>query len=176
MPNNFRHDPSSLQHLTGSVERVTFHSEATGFFVIRAKVAGHRDLVTVTGNTPSITTGEYIECQGVWFNDVNHGMQFKTHQVKTIIPTTQEGMEKYLGSGMVKGIGPGFARRLVRFFGDAVFDVIERHPERLLELSGIGKKTPATDYRRLGRAESGQGDHGLFAVARCGHRQGGENI
>lgn len=140
MPNNFRHDPSSLQHLTGSVERVTFHSEETGFFVVRAKVAGHRDLVTVTGNTPSITTGEYIECQGVWFNDVNHGMQFKTHQVKTIIPTTQEGMEKYLGSGMVKGIGPGFARRLVRFFGDAVFDVIERHPERLLALSGIGKK------------------------------------
>ncbi|MFT4466140.1 MAG: helix-hairpin-helix domain-containing protein [Sodalis sp. (in: enterobacteria)] len=140
MPNNFRHDPSSLQHLTGSVERVTFHSEATGFFVVRAKVAGHRDLVTVTGNTPAITTGEYIECQGVWFNDVNHGMQFKTHQVKTIIPTTQEGMEKYLGSGMVKGIGPGFARRLVRFFGDAVFDVIERHPERLLTLSGIGKK------------------------------------
>lgn len=140
MPNNFRHDPSSLQHLTGSVERVTFHSEETGFFVVRAKVAGHRDLVTVTGNTPAITTGEYIECQGVWFNDVNHGMQFKTHQVKTIIPTTQEGMEKYLGSGMVKGIGPGFARRLVRFFGDAVFDVIERHPERLLELSGIGKK------------------------------------
>lgn len=140
MPNNFRYDPSSLQHLTGSVERVTFHSEETGFFVVRAKVAGHRDLVTVTGNTPSITTGEYIECQGVWFNDVNHGMQFKTHQVKTIIPTTQEGMEKYLGSGMVKGIGPGFARRLVRFFGDAVFDVIERHPERLLALSGIGKK------------------------------------
>ncbi|MEN3262672.1 ATP-dependent RecD-like DNA helicase [Sodalis endosymbiont of Spalangia cameroni] len=140
MPNNFRHDPSSLQHLTGSVERVTFHSEETGFFVVRAKVAGHRDLVTVTGNTSSITTGEYIECQGVWFNDVNHGMQFKTHQVKTIIPTTQEGMEKYLGSGMVKGIGPGFARRLVRFFGDAVFDVIERHPERLLALSGIGKK------------------------------------
>lgn len=140
MPNNFRHDPSSLQHLTGNVERVTFHSEETGFFVVRAKVAGHRDLVTVTGNTPSITTGEYIECQGVWFNDVNHGMQFKTHQVKTIIPTTQEGMEKYLGSGMVKGIGPGFARRLVSFFGDAVFDVIERHPERLLALSGIGKK------------------------------------
>ncbi|MEN3262496.1 ATP-dependent RecD-like DNA helicase [Sodalis endosymbiont of Spalangia cameroni] len=140
MPNNFRHEPSSLQHLTGSVERVTFHSEETGFFVVRAKVAGHRDLVTVTGNTPSITTGEYIECQGVWFNDVNHGMQFKTHQVKTIIPTTQEGMEKYLGSGMVKGIGPGFARLLVRFFGDAVFDVIERHPERLLALSGIGKK------------------------------------
>lgn len=138
--NNFCHNQPSPQLLTGSVERVTFHSKITGFFVARVKVAGHRDLVTVTGSIPTITSGEYIECCGVWINDINHGIQFKTHQVKTIIPTTQEGMEKYLGSGMVKGIGPAFARRLISFFGGAVFDVIERHPERLLELSGIGKK------------------------------------
>ncbi|CAK8742656.1 ATP-dependent RecD-like DNA helicase [Sodalis praecaptivus] len=143
--------------------------------MVRAKVAGHRDLVTVTGNTPAITTGEYIECQGVWFNDVNHGMQFKTHQVKTIIPTTQEGMEKYLGSGMVKGIGPGFARRLVRFFGDAVFDVIERHPERLLALSGIGKNA-SNRLPSPGQSRKWSGKSWSFAVARCGHRQGGANI
>lgn len=141
MPNNFCHDrPSPPQSLTGSVERVTFHSEATGFFVVKAKVSSHRDLVTVIGNTPSITSGEYIECLGVWFNDVKYGIQFKSYQVKTIIPTTEEGMKKYLASGMVKGIGPGFARKLVCCFGDAVFDVIEHHPERLLKLSGIGKK------------------------------------
>ncbi|CUX96933.1 ATP-dependent RecD-like DNA helicase (plasmid) [Candidatus Doolittlea endobia] len=108
--------------------------------MIKAKVMGHRNLITITGNTQSITIGEYIECQGVWFNDANHGMQFKAYQIKTMIPTTQERIEKYLGSGILRGIGPGFARRLVRFFGDAIFDVIEHEPERLLTLSGIGKE------------------------------------
>lgn len=140
MTNNIRNDNRSPQHLTGSVERVTFHSETTGFFVIKAKVTGYWDLVTVIGNAPSITIGEYIECFGAWFNDVKHGLQFKTYQVQAIIPTTQEGMEKYLASGIVKGIGPSFSRRLLRLFGNTVFNVIERHPERLLELSGIGKK------------------------------------
>lgn len=140
MPNNFSHDLPSAQRLLGSVERVTFHSENTGFFVARVKVKGYLDLVTVTGKIPVIRTGEHIECQGVWFNDVNYGVQFKTYLVKTIIPTTQEGLEKYLGSGMMNGIGPCFARLLVSRFGDDVFDVIERHPERLLTIAGIGKK------------------------------------
>jgi exodeoxyribonuclease V alpha subunit len=140
MQNNLRHDVQSPEHITGSVERVTFHSEESGFFVVRAKVVGHPDLITVTGNTPSITAGEYIECVGVWFNDAKHGIQFKTHHVKTIIPTTLEGMEKYLGSGMVKGIGPSLAQRLIKFFGEAVFDVIEQYPEKLLTMEGIGKK------------------------------------
>lgn len=140
MQNNLRHDVQSPEHITGSVERVTFHSEESGFFVVRAKVVGHPDLITVTGNTPSITAGEYIECVGVWFNDAKHGIQFKTHHVKTIIPTTLEGMEKYLGSGMVKGIGPSLAQRLIKFFGETVFDVIEQYPEKLLTMEGIGKK------------------------------------
>ncbi|WP_329604986.1 SF1B family DNA helicase RecD2 [Spartinivicinus ruber] len=126
--------------MSGPVERVTFHSEASGFFVIRVKVKGQRDLVTVTGNTPSITASEYIEATGIWINDPKHGVQFQAKTIKTIVPTTLEGIEKYLGSGMVKGIGPHFAKRLVKAFGDAVFDVIEQTPERLLELEGIGKK------------------------------------
>ena len=94
----------------------------------------------MTGNTPSITPGEFVDATGIWFNDHKHGVQFKVKQIKTVTPNTLEGIEKYLGSGMVKGIGPHFARRLVRAFGEQVFDIIEANPERLMELDGIGKK------------------------------------
>ncbi|RQW83074.1 MAG: hypothetical protein EHM62_02650 [Methylococcus sp.] len=129
-----------LERLQGSVERVTFHSEASGFCVLRIKVRGQRDLITVTGSAASVTPGEYVECLGVWVNDRTHGLQFKATQLQIVPPSTLEGIEKYLGSGMVKGIGPHFAKKLVRAFGEAVFDVIEQTPERLLELEGIGAK------------------------------------
>ncbi|MFP3029380.1 MAG: ATP-dependent RecD-like DNA helicase [Arsenophonus sp.] len=130
----------SQQFLEGIVERVIFHSERSGFFVIKAKVSTHKDLITVTGNTASITAGEYIECIGTWLNDINYGLQFKANHIKTIIPTTLEGMEKYLGSGMVKGIGPVFAKQLIKSFGVNIFDIIEQHPDKLFEVKGIGKK------------------------------------
>ncbi|WP_263078475.1 ATP-dependent RecD-like DNA helicase [Endozoicomonas sp. Mp262] len=133
-------DHQPILRLEGAVERVTFHSEESGFFVIRVKCKGQRDLVTMTGSTPSITAGEYVETTGIWFNDPRHGVQFKVQQIKTVTPTTIEGIEKYLGSGMVKGIGPHFAKRLVKAFGEQVFDIIEEAPDRLMELEGIGKK------------------------------------
>src|SRR5438093_3066438 len=133
-------DTSPTEHLTGAVERVTFHSEETGFCVLRVKVRGHRDLVTVVGTAATITPGEYIEGQGVWVNDRTHGLQFKTQALRVVPPSTLEGIEKYLGSGMVKGIGPHFAKKLVQAFGAQVFDVIEQTPERLTELEGIGPK------------------------------------
>src|SRR5882724_9382828 len=129
-----------MEHLTGVVERVTFHSEETGFCVLRVKVRGHRDLVTVVGTAATIIPGEYIESQGVWVNDRTHGLQFKTQALRVVPPSTLEGIEKYLGSGMVKGIGPHFAKKLVQAFGEQVFDVIEQTPERLTELDGIGPK------------------------------------
>ena len=129
-----------MVHLQGSVERVTFHSEESGFFVIRVKCKGQRELVTMTGNTPSVTPGEFVDAAGVWFNDHKHGVQFQVKHIKTVTPNTLEGIEKYLGSGMVKGIGPHFAKRLVKAFGEQVFDIIEQNPERLTELEGIGKK------------------------------------
>lgn len=137
-------DHQPVIRLEGAVERVTFHSEQSGFFVIRVKCKGQRELVTMTGNTPSITAGEYVETTGIWFNDVKHGVQFKVQRIKTVTPTTIEGIEKYLGSGMVKGIGPHFAKRLVKAFGEKVFDIIEATPERLMELDGIGKKRRET--------------------------------
>lgn len=133
-------DKQNIESMQGSVERVTFHSEETGFCVLRAKVKGERDLVTVIGNAASITAGEYIECQGFWVNDKTHGLQFKTQTLNVVAPTTLEGIEKYLGSGMVKGIGAHFAKKLVNAFGENVFDIIENEPHRLTELDGIGDK------------------------------------
>ncbi len=129
-----------VERISGSVERVTFHSEESGFCVIRIKVKGKRELVTVIGSAAAITPGEFVECVGTWHNDKTHGLQFKTTHLKTVPPSTLEGIEKYLGSGMVKGIGPHFAKVLVKAFGVDVFTVIEETPERMLSLPGIGKK------------------------------------
>jgi exodeoxyribonuclease V alpha subunit len=119
---------------------VTFHSEETGFCVLRVKVRSHKDLVTVVGTAATITPGEYIEGEGWWVMDRTHGRQFKAQHLRVVPPSTLEGIEKYLGSGMVKGIGPHFAKKLVQAFGEAVFDVIEQTPECLTELDGIGPK------------------------------------
>jgi exodeoxyribonuclease V alpha subunit len=129
-----------VERISGSVERVTFHSEESGFCVLKTKVKGHRDLITVIGSAASITPGEYVECVGSWHNDKTHGLQFKSTLLKVVPPSTLEGIEKYLGSGMVKGIGPHFAKILIKAFGVDVFTVIEETPERLLTLPGIGKK------------------------------------
>jgi exodeoxyribonuclease V alpha subunit len=129
-----------LEQLLGSIERVTFHNEETGFCVLRIKVKGRRDLVTVVANAASVTAGESIECSGSWVNDKIHGMQFQAMGLKVIQPNTLEGMEKYLCSGVIKGIGPYTAKQLIQAFGKVVFDVIENHPRRLLKLQGMGEK------------------------------------
>jgi exodeoxyribonuclease V alpha subunit len=129
-----------LEALSGAVERVAFHSEETGFCVLRVKARGHRHLVTVVGTAPAITPGEFIACQGGWVTHPTYGLQFQTTLLHVVPPSTLEGIEKYLASGRVKGIGPHFAKKLVRAFGEQVFEVIERTPERLTELEGIGPK------------------------------------
>lgn len=132
-----------MERVAGSVERVTYHSEETGFSVLRLKVRGKRDLVTVVGTAASPAPGEFMECVGSWQNDRTHGMQFKANRITPVAPTTLEGIERYLGSGLVKGLGPHYAKKLVRAFGDSVFDVIEQEPDRLLEVPGIGEKRVA---------------------------------
>jgi exodeoxyribonuclease V alpha subunit len=126
--------------LSGLVERVTFHNGETGFCVLRVKVRGERDLVTVIGHAATISAGEFINASGVWFNDRTHGLQFKASFLKVTAPTTLEGIERYLGSGMIRGIGPVYAKKLVAAFGEAVFDLIEAEPARLREVTGIGPK------------------------------------
>ena len=129
----------SRETLVGSVERVTFHNEENGFAVLKVKARGRRDLVAVVGHAAFISAGEFIHAVGVWLTDRTHGLQFKADTLKTTPPTTAEGIEKYLGSGMVRGIGPTFAKRIVGVFGDATFEIIEAAPERLKEVPGIGE-------------------------------------
>jgi exodeoxyribonuclease V alpha subunit len=122
------------------VERVTFHNPDTGFCVLRAKVRGHHELVTVLGETPSVAVGEYIQASGRWETHRDHGRQFRAMFLRVTPPTSPEGMEKYLASGLIKGVGPVFAQRLVSAFNEAVFEVIEQEPQRLLQVEGIGPK------------------------------------
>lgn len=132
--------PAQQEHIGGQIERVTFHSDATGFTVLRVKARGHRDLVTIVGAMPGVSAGEWVEADGRWVVDREHGQQFKAETVRTARPDTVEGIEKYLGSGLVRGIGPAFARRLVSAFGQQVFDTIEQYPDRLRQVDGIGPK------------------------------------
>jgi exodeoxyribonuclease V alpha subunit len=124
--------------LSGLVERVTFHNEENGFCVLRVKARGHKDLVTLIGHAAAISAGEWVTASGVWQNDRTHGLQFRARFLKTSAPTSIAGMEKYLASGMIRGIGPVYAKRLIKAFGDKVFDVIQSAPERLREVDGIG--------------------------------------
>ena len=126
--------------LAGLVERVTFHNAENGFCVLRVKARGQRDLITVLGHAAMIAAGEFVQASGNWINDRTHGVQFRVSFLKAAAPTTIEGIEKYLGSGMIRGIGPIYAKKLVRAFGEAVFDVIEEEPSRLREVTGIGLK------------------------------------
>src|ERR1700681_1616340 len=124
--------------LAGLVERVTFHNAETGFCVLRIKARGHRDLITVIGHDAVISAGEWVTASGDWVNDLTHGQQFKARCLRTSAPTSIDGIEKYLGSGMIRGIGPVYAKKLVRAFGEKVFDTIEAETDRLREVTGIG--------------------------------------
>src|SRR5712672_3860493 len=131
-------EPSAQEVLAGLVERVTYHNAENGFCVLRAKARGHRDLVTIVGHAATIAAGEWITASGDWINDRTHGQQFKARFLRTSLPTSADGIEKYLSSGMIRGVGPVYAKKLVRAFGDKVFDVIEATPDRLREVDGIG--------------------------------------
>ena len=131
-------EPSAQEVLAGLVERVTFHNSDNGFCVLRAKARGHRDLVTVIGHAAMISAGEWITASGEWITDLTHGQQFKARFMRTSAPTSIDGIEKYLGSGMIRGIGPIYAKKMVQAFGEKVFDIIEAEPDRLREVTGIG--------------------------------------
>ena len=140
--------------LAGLVERVTFHNAETGFCVLRVKARGQRDLITVVGHAAAISAGEFVQATGVWINDRTHGLQFQASFLRAAPPTTAEGIEKYLASGMIRGIGPIYAKKLVRAFGDDVFEVIETGARAA---AGGRRHRPAprqADHRGLGRSES----------------------
>jgi exodeoxyribonuclease V alpha subunit len=137
-PSRLQPEPSAQEVLAGLVERVTYHNVENGFCVLRAEARGHRDVVTVVGHLATIAAGEWITASGEWVNDRTHGQQFKAKFLRTSLPDSADGIEKYLSSGMIRGVGPVYAKKLVRAFGDKVFDVIEATPDRLREVDGIG--------------------------------------
>ncbi|WP_262296020.1 SF1B family DNA helicase RecD2 [Microvirga sesbaniae] len=126
------------EHLVGSVERVTFHNDETGFCVLRVKARGHRKPVAVVGHAPSVAIGEVVEASGEWLHDRNHGVQFLAVELKTAAPTTAEDLQRFLGSGLLKGVGPSVAQRLIASFGSRILDVIEQKPHELTRVHGIG--------------------------------------
>ena len=148
----------SQEVLAGLVERVTYHNVENGFCVLRAKARGHRDVVTVVGHAATIAAGEWITASGEWVNDRTHGQQFKARFLRTSPPTSADGIEKYLSSGMIRGIGPVYAKKLLRAFGEKVFDIIEATPDRLREVDGIGPvraaafSLPGPSRRRCGKS------------------------
>jgi exodeoxyribonuclease V alpha subunit len=163
MPHGDRHaadvEPFALsppgpatERLSGLVERVVFHNPATGFCVLRVKLADQRDLATFVGECAQVGPGEVVRAEGSWQTDPNFGRQFRTRAVAVVPPSTTEGMEAYLASGMIKGIGRGFAKKLVAAFGDQVFEVIEHQPQRLRSIPGIGSGLA----QRIARAWSEQ--------------------
>ncbi len=125
--------------LSGTVERVTYHNADNGFCVLRVKAKGFRDLVTVVGHVSIIACGEFVEASGSWKNDPQYGLQLAAFSLKAMPPTGVDGIQKYLSSGMIKGIGTVYGERLVAAFGTEVFQIIENQPERLQEVEGIGK-------------------------------------
>ncbi len=126
--------------LSGQIERITFTNEENGFTIAKVKVHGRRDLVTVVGNIVAPTPGKIIKMQGEWVNHPKFGEQFKVAEYKTVIPATVYGIRKYLGSGLIKGVGPVMADRIVNRFGEKTLKIIENDIARLNEVEGIGDK------------------------------------
>jgi exodeoxyribonuclease V alpha subunit len=137
-PKTAKNEAAPRETLAGSVERVTFHNADSGFAVLKVTARGQRDLVTVVGHAPTISAGEFIHATGLWITDRTHGLQFKAEFLKTTPPTTAEGIERFLASGMARGIGAVFAKRIVAAFGEHTFEIIEQNPEKLREVDGIG--------------------------------------
>jgi exodeoxyribonuclease V alpha subunit len=124
----------------GVVQRVTFHNEDSGYSILKVKPERGGEVVTVVANTPRVVAGESIEAQGEWISDAEYGRQFKAASIHLSQPESVDGLERYLGSGLIEGIGPKYAKRIVQKFGANVFHIIEHESARLEEVEGVGKK------------------------------------
>ena len=131
-------DPSQIEEIAGVVESVVFRSEETGYTVCSVRMTGPRDPVTVVGSCAAIWVGETLKATGAWVRHPQHGMQFQTQSIVCIPPTSAKGLERYLASGMIRGIGKVMAKRLVDKFGEQTLQVIEKESARLEEVDGIG--------------------------------------
>src|SRR6266702_8669330 len=135
-----RVDRPPVEHLQGVIERLTFHSEESGYTVARLHVSGERELVTIIGRFPDIHAGQTLHLTGFWKEHPKFGRQFQVTSARETKPATLTGLEKYLGSGLIKGIGPATAKRIVKHFGLETLEIIEQSCARLIEVPGIGER------------------------------------
>lgn len=129
-----------MDEICGYIERITFQNPENGFSVLQLKLPKRDALVCVVGNAPGVQPGETVRCEGFWKQHVVHGSQFELIKFETKAPSDLIGIQKYLGSGLVKGIGPVYAGRIVAKFGVLTLDVIDQDPEQLQHVEGLGKK------------------------------------
>ena len=128
-----------MEHLRCVVDRITYVNEQNGYTVLRTRVKGYKDQVTVVGSMATVHVGCVLYVSGEWRNDPKYGKQFAASAYEEALPATALGIEKYLGSGLVRGVGPKMAKRIVSSFGEKTLEVIEETPEWLLEVPGIGR-------------------------------------
>jgi exodeoxyribonuclease V alpha subunit len=126
--------------LRGLVDRVVFHNEDNGYCILKIVPAGRQEVVSLIGKAPRVVAGEEFEARGVWEPNRDFGPQFKADALKLKRPDSLAGIERYLGSGLIEGIGPKYAKRLVEKFGPKVFDIIENESKKLEDVEGVGKK------------------------------------
>jgi exodeoxyribonuclease V alpha subunit len=129
-----------LEEIQGQIDRITYRNDENGYTIAKFKVRGRREPVTVLGNFLDPAPGEILKMQGEWTNHPRYGEQFKMSFYEPLVPATVEGIERYLGSGLIRGLGPVMAKRIVKVFGKRTLDVIENEIERLAEVEGIGEK------------------------------------
>jgi len=129
-----------MDEIHGYIERITFQNADNGYTVARLKEGRKKDLTTVVGTLTSVQVGESVRCKGFWKNDINYGYQFIVKEYEVERPSSEKGIKKYLSSGLIKGIGPAFAERIVDYYKLETLDVIDANPENLLEINGIGAK------------------------------------
>ena len=130
----------SLAIVEGILDRIVYENTETGFFVGRVRETNAVELTTVVGNLMAVSPGEQIRFWGRWVEDPKWGRQLRIERYETVVPSTSVGIEKYLGSGLIPGIGPKYAKRLVALFGTETLNVIEKQPERLRKVPGLGKQ------------------------------------
>ena len=128
-----------MEHMRCVVERITYTNTENGYTVLKVSAKNYNDLVTVVGIMPDTHVGSVLSLEGFWKMDAKYGRQFSVERFEETLPATVYGIEKYLGSGLIKGVGPKFAKRIVQKFGKDTLDVIEDTPDELIKVEGIGK-------------------------------------
>ncbi|MBW2449056.1 MAG: ATP-dependent RecD-like DNA helicase, partial [Deltaproteobacteria bacterium] len=136
MPMN-RHLPTTI--IEGELERITYFNAENHFTIAKLKTSKTNNIVTIVGTMPAVKPGQFLKMEGTWEIHPKYGQQFKIQSYKEILPATIDGIKQYLRSGIVKGIGPSTADKLINYFKAEVFEIIEKYPEKLLEIEGIGK-------------------------------------